>query len=64
MNWIIYIVEVIGISKFDLCGRLEISGKVAVLQLGEGSVKVFCFIEDLERLLRGEFEYVRFFRSS
>lgn len=53
-------------SKLVKVGELEIRGKTAKLSLDAESgdpVRVFCFVEDLEKLLKGEFEYVRLFRD-
>ena len=53
-------------SKLVKVGELEIRGRTAKLSLDAESgdpVRFFCFVEDLEKLLKGEFGYVRIFRD-
>lgn len=53
-------------SKFLKAGEMELRGKTAKISLDAESgdpVRMFCFVEDLEKLLKGEFDYVRIFRD-
>lgn len=52
-------------SKFELAGEMEWVGKVLRLRLGdpEDPVQIFCFLEDMEKLLHGQFKYVRFYKD-
>jgi hypothetical protein len=53
------------LSKFDKAGEIERTGKVLRMWLGdrEDPVRFFCFLEDVEKLLHGEFTYVRIYKE-
>jgi len=47
-------------------GEIEIRGKTAKIVLDSESgdpVRFFCFLEDLQKLLKNEFDYVNVFRE-
>ena len=53
--------------KYDPVGEILIRGRAAKIVLDPTSkdpVRFFCFVEDLEKLLDGKFQYVKVFRDS
>jgi len=53
-------------KKYDPVGQLFIRGKAAKIELDHESgdpVRFFMFASDLEKLVHGEFSYVRIFRD-
>ncbi len=53
------------LSKFEMAGEMEWVGKVLRIELGdrEDPVRFFCFVEDVEKLLHGEFTYVKIYKD-
>jgi hypothetical protein len=54
------------LPKYDRAGEMQrTEGKVLKLWLGdpEDPVRFFCFVEDVERLLHGEYRYVSIYKD-
>lgn len=53
------------LSKFEKVGEMEWRGKVLSIKMGdpEDPVECFCFLEDVEKLLHGQFQYVKIYRG-
>lgn len=53
-------------SKFVKAGEMELRGKTLKLIMANGDndpLRFFCMVEDVEKLLSGDYQYVRLFED-